>query len=201
MPALLTSLQLQKSAVEDALVLKISSDCRCNVNKSNLLDSSIECKGNNELTYIATLEYSSDNGSETASIITERIVRQLPFSMAVGGAQLTVTSACADCEMPTNEVAKAASLSQAIGGGLFIGGFVAAILIAVTLIIIVYVYQYLHNFFAGTVDPGGAGNSHALLSHIHLEEHNLVSKPISTFYPCWERGPGDKPKAKAVCYC
>ena len=128
-------------------MLKIGSECRCNFNKSDLLNSKIECKGNNELTYTATLEYSSDNGSETASVIAERIVRQLPFSMAVGGA---VTSACTDCE----DTAKA-SLSTAAGGGLFIGGFAAAILIALILVIIVYVYQYLYNLFAGIVHPGG----------------------------------------------
>ena len=118
-------------------MLKISSECRCSFNKSYLHDSSIDCKGNNELVYTTTLEYSTDNGSETASVIAERMIRQIPFSMAIGGTQLTVTSACTDC---TNTV----SLSPAVGGGLFIGGFIAAILIAIILVIITYVYHHLY---------------------------------------------------------
>ena len=120
---------------------KISSECRCSFNKSYLHNSKIECKDNDELTYTATLEYSTDNGSETASIIAERIIRQTPFSMAVGGTQLTVTSACtADCDDTTTASTK---VSPAIGGGLFVGGFAASILIALTLMIIVYVLHHL----------------------------------------------------------
>ena len=89
------------------------------------------------------MEYSTDTGSETASIIAERIVRQTPFSMAVGGTQFTVTSACtADCDNTANASLSSAKVSPAIGGGLFVGGFAAAILIALTLAIIVYVLRY-----------------------------------------------------------
>ena len=70
-----------------------------------------------------------------ASIIAGRIVGQVPFPIALGGTQFTVTSACTDCRMPAVKV----SLSPADGGGLFIGGFLAAVLIAVTVVIIVYV--------------------------------------------------------------
>ena len=151
-------------------MLKIGGECRCNFNKSDLLNSNIECKGNNELTYTATLEYSSDNGSETASVIAERIVRQLPFSMVVGGSQLTVTSACTDCE----NTAKA-SLSTAAGGGLFIGGFAAAVLIALILVIIVYVYQYLYNLFAWIVHPEGL-NRWLATPFAHLYIYSGVSR-------------------------
>lgn len=79
------------------------------------------------------MEYSTDDGSETASIIAERIVRQVPFSMTVGESQVTVTDAqCADCDIDIIE----ASLSPADGGGLFFGGFIVAALIAAVLVII-----------------------------------------------------------------
>lgn len=116
-------------------MLKISSDCQCSFYKRNLLNSSVDCKADNELTYTATLEFSTDSGSETASIIAERITRQIPFSMLVGGTQLTVTDACTDCETSTI----ASSLSPAVGSGLFVGGFAAAILITAMLVTIVYV--------------------------------------------------------------
>ena len=127
--------QFQKSVVEDALILKISSDCRCSFDKTFLLNSNIDCKGSNKLTYEAVLEYSTDSGSETASTIAERIIRQVPFSISVGGTLLAVTSAqCTDCDVTEG------SLSSAEGGGLFFGGFIVASLIAVTLVIIAYVY-------------------------------------------------------------
>ena len=98
------------------------------------------------------LEYSNEEGSETASIIGRRIAGQILFSMAVGVTQLRVKSACTDCEMsrvllemPTTN---AVSLSSAVGGGLFIGGFATAILIIMVLGIIVYVYQHLFGHFA-----------------------------------------------------
>jgi hypothetical protein len=84
------------------------------------------------------LEYSNEEGSETASLIAGRIIG---FPMAVGGTQFIVTSACTDCGMATVE----ASLSPADGGGLFIGGFLAAVVIAVTLVIVVYVH-YAPNY-------------------------------------------------------
>ena len=88
---------------------------------------------------MTTLEYSNDDGSETASVIAGRIIGQVPFSMVVGGTQLTVKSACSDCEIK----AAATTLSPATGGGLFIGGFLAAVSIAITIVIIVYVYHHI----------------------------------------------------------
>ena len=64
--------------------------------------------------------------------------------MAVGGTQLTVTSACTDCEIPTTKSASLV-LSPAAGGGLFIGGFLSAVLIAIILVTIVYVNYHLAN--------------------------------------------------------
>ena len=92
----------------------------------------IDCKDNGELVYSANLEYSNDEGSETASVIASRLVNQAPFSMTVQGTPVTVTSACTDCTADT-------TLSLAAGGGLFVGGFVlAALLIGIiTLVIIV----------------------------------------------------------------
>ena len=125
--------------IEATLIQKIQRECQCDFNPDGFQNSTINCESSSELVYTTTLEYSNDKGSETASIIAERIAGQVPFSMAVGGTPLTVTSACTDCEMP---IAKA-SLSSAAGGVLFIGGFATAILITVTLVIIVYVGQHV----------------------------------------------------------
>ena len=76
------------------------------------------------------MEYSTDDGSETASVIAGRIVSQAPFSMAVNGMTFTVTSACSDCETQ-------ASLSRADGGGLFIGGLVTALLLISIITIVI----------------------------------------------------------------
>jgi hypothetical protein len=119
--------------IEEALIKRIKRECQCSFNPDGFQNSTIYCE-NGELTYATTLEYSNEEGSETASIIAKRTVSQVPFSMAVRGTQLTVKSACTDCEVSTT---KAAPLSLAVGGGLFIGGFVAAVLIAITLVIIV----------------------------------------------------------------
>ena len=123
--------------IEQTMIQKIKRECQCNFHPDGFQNSTINCASSSELIYATTLEYSNDEGSETASIIAGRIVGQVPFPMAVGGTQFTVTSACTDCEMPTVK----ASLSPADGGGLFIGGFAAAILIVVTLVIVVYVYH------------------------------------------------------------
>ena len=119
--------------IKEAVVLKIKRECQCNFKTDELQNSSIKCESRNELVYTTTLEYSNEDGSETASVIANRIIGQIPFSMAAGGNQLTVTSACTNCEIPTAEE----SLSPAAGGGLFIGGFVAAILITIVLVIII----------------------------------------------------------------
>ena len=119
---------IQKSAIEDALTLKISNECHCNFDQDDFHDSSINCKGNSELVYTATMEYSTDNGSETASVIAERIIGQAPFSMTVEGVPVTVTSACTDCRT---------LLTQAAGGGLFVGGFITAAVIFMCITLVV----------------------------------------------------------------
>lgn len=134
--------------IEEMLIQNIKRECQCNFNPDQFQNSTINCESSSELVYMTTLEYSNDEGSETASIIAERIVRQVPFSMAVGGTQLTVTSACTDCDIITTKPVsdqQSLVLSPALGGGLFIGGFAAAIFIAVTLMILVYVYHNLTN--------------------------------------------------------
>ena len=123
--------------IEETLIERIKRECQCSFDQDGFKNSTVNCE-NGELTYTTTLEYTNEEGSETASIIAKRTASQIPFSMAVGGTQLTVTSACTDCEMPATKP-KLASLSPAAGGGLFIGGFLAAVLIAITLVIIVYV--------------------------------------------------------------
>ena len=105
--------------IDQTLVQKIKRECQCSFKADELQNSTINCESSSELVYAATLEYSNDDGSETASIIAGRIAGQAPFPMAIGGTQFTVTSACTDCERPTVK----ASLSPADSGGLFIGGF------------------------------------------------------------------------------
>ena len=119
--------------IEEALLLRVTSDCSCDFNREDFHDSSINCKDNRELIYSANLKYSNDNGSETAAVIAERIVRQAPFSMMVQGMPVTVTSACTDCT-----TVSATTLSPAVGGGLFVGGFVlaAVLTIIITLVIV-----------------------------------------------------------------
>lgn len=96
-------------------MLKISSDCSCNFNRDNLHGSTVDCKQHNgELVYSTSLEYSNNEGSETASVIANRIVGQAPFSMTVQGVPVTVTTACNYCG--------AGYLSLAAGGGMFAGG-------------------------------------------------------------------------------
>ena len=127
---------MQISAIEDALVSKISSECHCGFSHNDLRTSSVDCNGN-ELIYSATIGYSSEDGSETASVITERIIIQVPFGMSVGGMPVTVTSACSDCPTSTSE-SDVAALSPADGGGLFIGGLAtAAVVIGVIITVIV----------------------------------------------------------------
>ena len=125
--------------IEATLIEKIKRECQCNFNPDGFQNSTINCESSSELVYTTTLEYSNDEGSETASVFAKRLVGQAPFSMAVGGTQLTVKSACTDCEMPTAK----ALLSPSVGGGLFIGGFAAAVLIAVIVVIIVYVGHHV----------------------------------------------------------
>ena len=120
---------LQKSAIEDALVFKISSECHCSFSHNDLHSSSADCKGS-ELVYSATIGYSTEDGSETASVIAGRIVAQAPFGMTMGGMSVTVTSACSDCQ-------KVASLSPAAGGGLFIGGLVTATVVIVIILVLI----------------------------------------------------------------
>ena len=79
--------------IEETLLEKIKRECQCNFDQDGFQNSTINCE-NRELTYATTLEYSNEEGSETASIIAKRIVSQVPFSMMVAGTQLTVTSAC-----------------------------------------------------------------------------------------------------------
>ena len=99
---------------------------------------------NNELVYKASMEYSTDDGTETASIIAERIIGQTPFSLTVEGSRLMVTSACTNCETSTipqaayTEAVPGSSLSiSGFGAGMFAGGFIAATLIIGIILLII----------------------------------------------------------------
>ena len=126
-------LPTQKSAIEDAFLSKITSDCQCSFDHNDLRNSSVDCKGS-ELVYTATMEYSSEDGTETASFIALRIVTQAPFAMAIGGMPLTVTSACSNCQTSTSN---AVTFSPVAGGGLFAGGFVTATVVIIIIVIVI----------------------------------------------------------------
>ena len=123
---------LQELVIKEALSMKIANECHCTFDQSSIHDSSANCK-NGEIAYSSTIQYSNKDGSETASTITERIIGQVPFTMTVtggSGGQVTVTSACTDCRVLR-------ALTVADGGGLFVGGFMTAALIAAVSIVIV----------------------------------------------------------------
>ena len=124
--------------IKESLIERIKRECQCSFDQDGFKNSVVSCK-NGDLTYTTTLEYSNEEGSETASIIAQRIASQVPFSMAVGGTQLTVTSACMDCETTKPPMSSPSS------AGLFFGGFLTAVVIAIILVIIVYVYHHLAN--------------------------------------------------------
>ena len=124
--------------IKESLIERIKRECQCSFDQDGFKTSTANCE-NGDLTYTTILEYSNEEGSETASIIAQRIASQVPFSMAVGGTQLTVTSACTDCEISTTKPAMSSS------AGLFFGGFLTAVVIAIILVIIVYVYHHLAN--------------------------------------------------------
>ena len=117
--------------IEKELTTKIVSECRCTFDKTDLYNSTTTCD-NGELTYTANVIYANDDGYETASIVVDRLVRQAPFSMTVSGMRVTATSACSDCDTTV----AAASLSPAVGGGLFAVGFIVAALLALIVIIV-----------------------------------------------------------------
>ena len=124
--------------IEESLIERIKRECQCSFDQDGFKTSTANCE-NGDLSYATTLEYSNEEGSETASIIAQRIASQVPFSMAVGGTQLIVTSACTDCEITKSPMSSPSS------AGLFFGGFLTAVLIALILVIIVYVYHHLAN--------------------------------------------------------
>ena len=110
------------------------SECQCTFDKMDLQNSTITCKNDGELTYTANMIYANDDGSETASLVVDRLVRQAPFSMTVSGMRVTAISACSDCD--TTETIAAALLSPAVGGGLFAVGFVVAAVLALIIIVV-----------------------------------------------------------------
>ena len=94
------------------------------------------------------MEYSTDDGTETASVIAERIIEEVPFFMIVQREELVVISACTDCETSprttyTQAVTSketAARSSFPLGGfgvGIFVAGFLAAVLIIVIILLII----------------------------------------------------------------
>ena len=80
--------------------------------------------------YRSNIEYSNNEGSETASDIVNRLTSQAPFSLMVEGKPVKVTAVvqdCTDCKSST-------VLSPAAVSGLFIGGFATGVLIIIIIL-------------------------------------------------------------------
>ena len=114
----------------------VGRECGCNLELEDFRNSSIQCNGNQEIVFTTNVEYSTDDGTETASVIAERIIEEVPFFMIVQREELVVTSACTDCEtLPDatyTTVYTEAESGFPIGGfgvGIFALGFLAAVLI------------------------------------------------------------------------
>ena len=67
------SQEMAINSIEETLIQKIKRECQCSFNRDGFQHSTINCE-NRELTYATILEYSDEEGSETASIITKRTV-------------------------------------------------------------------------------------------------------------------------------
>ena len=125
-----------QESIEQGLISKISTECQCNFSWDDFSDSSIDCEDSGELMYRSTLEYSNDEGSETASVIANRLTGQAPFSLMVEGMTVTVVAVdCANCR--SSLLQSAGSLSPAAVSGLFVGGFVTGALIVFIVIVVI----------------------------------------------------------------
>ena len=127
--------------IEQALFSKISTECCCNFSRDDFIDSSTDCEDSGKLTYTSTIEYSNNEGSETASIIFDGLTNQVPFSLVVEGMLVGVVAVdCTSCRSSLQSDDTNNSFSPAAMSGLFIGGFATGafiVLIAVVVVIIV----------------------------------------------------------------
>ena len=81
------------------------------------------------------MEYSNDEGSETASIIIDRLINQASFFLMVEEVPVRVVAVdCTNCKSITNNIISPAAASLS---GLFIGGFVTGAIIVAVLIMTV----------------------------------------------------------------
>ena len=117
--------------------MKISADCDCSFIEDDLHDSTVVCRDNNgNAIYKAVIEYSSDDGSETALVIAKRIIRQTPFSLTLSdGEDIIVTSATY-----TEGVASTSGLSTSgLGAVMFVVGVAVALLIILSIVLLIIV--------------------------------------------------------------
>ena len=132
-------LTIPQESIEQGLVSKISTECRCNFSRDDFHGSSIDCEDSGKLTYRSTMEYSNNEGSETASVIASRLASQAPFSLMVEGMTVIVVAVdCDDCRSSLLQQS-ATSLSPAAASGLFVGGFVIGALIVFIIIVMITV--------------------------------------------------------------
>ena len=122
--------------------MKISQECRCNFRQgsSGFNHSSIDCEESGNLTYGSTIEYSNDEGSETASVIIDRLANQVPFFLIVEGVPIRVAAVlvdsinCSNTSTNNNIIISPAAASLS---GMFIGGIVSGIIIVTVILIII----------------------------------------------------------------
>ena len=138
------------TSIEQELSSKVGRECGCNFKQDNFHDSSIQCSGDQEIVFMTSMEYSSDDivGTKTASVITERIIEGSAFlSMS-----RTRSDQCLRWLWNTSlyiwhnnvtsntEAAAAAGIDFSIGGfgaGMFTVGFLAAVLIIGVILLII----------------------------------------------------------------
>ena len=81
-------------------------ECHCNFEQGSdsFNYSSVNCEESGRLTYISTMEYSNNEGSETASIIINRLnINQAPFFLMVEGVPVRVVAVdCTNCKSTAN---------------------------------------------------------------------------------------------------
>ena len=125
--------------IEQALFLKISTECHCNFSRDDFIESSTDCEDSGKLTYTSTIEYSNNEGSETASVITDRLIHQAPFSLVVEGMLVGVVAVdCTSCRSSLQSDDTCNSFSPAAVSGLFIGGFATgAFIVLITIFIVI----------------------------------------------------------------
>ena len=121
--------------VKSSVVAKLREDCSCNISVNDLQISSLQCNDAQTATFSTLVVFSSDNGDETASTLTNRFSSQVSasaVSLNLNGTEALVTSA---------NIGDSSESNVGIYVGLFFGGVLScAFLVAflVTTLFLMY---------------------------------------------------------------